>query len=797
MNRWLGRRSAPPLAVVVAMVVATMALTAAPAPAAGALTLASHSPVGPATAPVGVSTHAKTSTDGAYVVFESTAANLVSGQSDSNGGNDIFLYQRSTGTVTLVSHASGSASTAGNAVSTLPVISSDGAYVAYESTAKNLVAGGSDPKGSAGSDVFLYSRATGATTLVSRSTASSTTHGNDSAHKPTISADGGFVAFESFATTHVSGADPVSTNDVFVFGRSTGVVTLISHTPASPTTTGNGTSDVAKISANGAFVVFKSIATNLVAGQTDANAKWDIFLFERATGALTLVTHLPANATTTANGGTFGFGDSEYAISADGGFVAFSSTSTNQVGLQTDPNNTLEDVYLYERATAGVVLVSHVPANAATASDGASFQPVLSADGAYVAFSSTGTNLVSGQNDVNFSPDLFIYARATAAVTLISHTPGSSTTTTNLAESNHPSLSADASVVAFRSYGTNVVPGQTDTNDRPDIFLWSRATGVNTLVSHIATSPTTTGIGAGGPSLSGNGTVLAFQSNANNLVTGQNDANGADDIFLHVAGAVGGNVAPPADFDGDGDTDISVFRPSSNTWFVRNGATVPFGASGDIPVSCDYDGDGDTDVAVFRPSVGGWYIQNQTTVFLGGSGDIPVPADYDGDGDCEPALFRPAVGGWYRVGVAPIFFGLSGDIPVPADYNGDGAADITVFRPSAGGWYRNGTTPLFYGLTGDIPVPADFNGNGGADIALYRPSVGGWYINDGSAPTFLGLSTDIPVPGDYDGNGSAERAVFRPASGAWYVGASPPVFFGLSGDRPLPLPSAIRQPFFP
>ena len=120
-----------------------------------------------------------------------------------------------------------------------------------------------------------------------------------------------------------------------------------------------------------------------------------------------------------------------------------------------------------------------------------------------------------------------------------------------------------------------------------------------------------------------------------------------------------------------------------------------------------------------------------------------------------------------------------------------------MFRPSVGGWYRNGTTPIFYGLNGDIPVPADFNGNGSAAMALYRPSVGGWYVNNGSAPTFLGLSTDIPVPGDYDGNGTAERAVFRPASGAWYVGASPPVFFGLNGDRPLPLPSAVRQPFFP
>ena len=89
-----------------------------------------------------------------------------------------------------------------------------------------------------------------------------------------------------------------------------------------------------------------------------------------------MVTHIPVSATTTANGGTFGFENSEYSIRA------FSSSSTNQVGIQSDPNNTLDDVYLYERATAGVVLVSHAPSIAATTANEGSGQPVLSVDGA-------------------------------------------------------------------------------------------------------------------------------------------------------------------------------------------------------------------------------------------------------------------------------------------------------------------------------------------------------------------------------------------------------------------------------
>jgi subtilisin-like proprotein convertase family protein len=267
-------------------------------------------------------------------------------------------------------------------------------------------------------------------------------------------------------------------------------------------------------------------------------------------------------------------------------------------------------------------------------------------------------------------------------------------------------------------------------------------------------------------------------------------------LNLDTTNGCGQDENPAADFDGDGDSDVSVFRPSNNTWFVRDGATTPFGVAGDIPVPCDYDGDGDTDVAVFRPSVGGWYVDGQDTVFFGFDGDTPVPGDYDGDGRCDPAIFRPGVGGWYVKDQPTVFLGLTGDIPVPADYDGNGSTDVAVFRASVGGWYRNGPAPVFFGLNGDIPVPGDYDGNASADVAIYRPTVGGWYVN-GQTTQFLGLSSDIPVPGDYDGNGTTDRAVFRPSTGTWYGVDASPVSFGLDGDRPLPLPAAIRQVFFP
>jgi bacillolysin len=268
-----------------------------------------------------------------------------------------------------------------------------------------------------------------------------------------------------------------------------------------------------------------------------------------------------------------------------------------------------------------------------------------------------------------------------------------------------------------------------------------------------------------------------------------------DDVRVYTcAGAAA--ARPVADFDGNGTTDIGVFRPSAGTWYVRNGATTALGLTGDVPVPGDYDGNGTADAAVFRPAVGGWYRTGAAPVFFGLNGDIPVPADYDGNGTTDLAVYRPSVGGWYIQGAAPVFFGLNGDIPVPGDYDGNGTADIAVYRPTVGGWYRNGAAAVFFGLNGDIPVPGDYDGNGTADVTVYRPSVGGWYRN-GAATAFLGLSTDVPQPGDYDGNGTTDLAVFRPATGAWYVQGQPAVFFGVNGDLPLSLPSHIRRSFYP
>ena len=264
------------------------------------------------------------------------------------------------------------------------------------------------------------------------------------------------------------------------------------------------------------------------------------------------------------------------------------------------------------------------------------------------------------------------------------------------------------------------------------------------------------------------------------------------------------------DFDGDLRADISLFRPSTGTWYSSRSslgfAAFQFGQLGDKAVPADYDGDGVTDFAVYRGGV--WYRMFSSTnsfdvVQFGIATDIPTPGDFDGDGRADAAIFRPSTGTWYVLNSLTRTwtvsqFGLSGDIPLAADYDGDGRADINVFRPSNGTWYRlNSSTGAFaalqFGVNGDEPVAGDFDGDGRIDIAVWRPSNGVWYVVNSSTGSAFGYGFgaigDIPAPADYDGDGRTDMAVFRPSTGVWYrVYSSSGSFsvdrFGLAGDVP-------------
>jgi Tol biopolymer transport system component len=331
------------------------------------------------------------SMDGRYVAFESLADNLVAG--DTNGKWDIFVRDRQTGTTTLVSKSS--AGVEGDDTSGAPDLSMDSRYVAFSSDSTNLVAGDTN----AVTDIFVRDRQTGTTTLVSRNSAGG--EGDGASGTPDLSTDGRYVAFHSNAANLVAG-DTNAVTDIFVRDRQTGTTTRVSKSSAG--VEGDHISINPRISADGRYVTFLSVATNLVSG--DTNVKVDIFVRDRQTGTTYLVSKSSA--------GVLGDGDSEDpAISADGRYVAFPSASTNLVAGDT---NAVNDIFVRDRQTGTTTLVSK--SSAGVAGDGNSYNPSISADGRYVVFGSDATNLVAG--DTNTAPDIFVRDRQTGTTYLVS-----------------------------------------------------------------------------------------------------------------------------------------------------------------------------------------------------------------------------------------------------------------------------------------------------------------------------------------------------------------------------------------
>ncbi len=381
------------------------------------------------------------SANGRFVAFIATADNLVPG--DHNAQWDVFVRDRKTGSTRLISRGRGGVQGNGDTLTqTSPAISAGGRFVAFASYASNLVAG--DTNGSA--DIFVRDRATGTTERVSLRSGGGQAHGDSD--YPAISADGRFVVFESLAADLVPG-DTNGTYDVFIRDRKLGTTRRLSTGPGD--IQGDDYSRGPAISANGRFVSFYSRATNLVPGET--NQTQNVFIRDRQTGTTEYVSVGPGGI----QGGPFN--STLSAISADGRYVAFDSDAANLVPGDT---NGRYDVFIRDRKAATTHRLSR--ASGGAQGNAQSFAPTISADGRFVAFASEATNLVPGDN--NGAPDVFIRDRRTDTTRRLSIGPGG---IQGNEYSFNPAISADGRFVAFWSTASNLVSN--DTNGVADVFV--------------------------------------------------------------------------------------------------------------------------------------------------------------------------------------------------------------------------------------------------------------------------------------------------------------------------------------
>lgn len=498
------------------------------------------------------------SADGRYVLFESTANNLVVG--DNNNSSDIFVYDTISATMRLVSVSTGG--TQGDGPSRTPAMTPDGRYVVFVSDASNLVAG--DANGI--SDIFVADLQANTTTLASVGAIAKGAGLQPGSDCPEISDDGRYVAFFSQATNVVAGftnagevyiSDLVastttwaSTNARTLFKNVFGGTNVVSCNPAlsadglhlafqtctnvvSGTNSssiilrynvGSGTTDVVNSNANVATGSFAdihnlSISPNgqFIASVANASGGTSILLWDSASGTNKLIT--PSISTGLAAAGWFNYP----LVSSNGNYVAFVSTATNLSATAVTA-----DYHVYVRnVQSATTAVADVDTNGIGAGVSSITVPTLSSDGNVVAFERADGSLVA--NDNNLSVDVFARDIATPKTELISaHADGFASYSGNsYSQLSTFSVSSNGSVVAFTSDATDLVLN--DTNAQRDVFVRDIVAGTNALVS-VGLGGASASFASQEPSISGNGRYVAFSSFATNLVNGDNNNN--EDVFL-------------------------------------------------------------------------------------------------------------------------------------------------------------------------------------------------------------------------------------------------------------------------
>ena len=600
------------------------------------------------------------STDGRYVLFASTADNLVLTTSHGSiqalvpGRLNVFLRDRTNGTTTLVSV--NSAGTGGGNENSIPMaISLNGRYALFESAASNLVTGDINNV----NDVFIRDLVTGATSLVS--TAANGRSGNGASRDSVMTPDGRYVAFVSAATNLVAG-DTNQIPDVFVRDLQAGTTTLVSVGAKSPNpVTAAGSSEGPGITPDGRYVVFYSTATNLVSGITTSS---EIYIRDRVAGNTTWASVNARTVLQSVIGSTNGAAAYNQVLSEDGRFVAFEAsafpigstfargivlrydrqtglndivhtnanvalvTSENILDMTPDgrfiaflanvggPSGTNTAIYFWD-AQAGTNTLASGDLNNALPVSAICDSPAITPDGHYIAFVSSAPSLTTN----TLAGEYHIYVRDTqAGITRLADADGNGVGS-GVNPTTVPGLSADGRFVAFESAAGNLALD--DRNHGFDVFVQDGVTDQTELIS--ARNPVLPSASADGSSgmisfsVSTNDRV-AFVSEARELVTA--DTNGVRDVFVRNL-LTGSIVLVSVDTNGI----TSGNAASIDTAISGDGRYVAFSSAADNLVP------GDTNYAqdVFVRD-----LQSKSTTLVSVSTNGVDPGDHDS--------FSPAIG---------------------------------------------------------------------------------------------------------------------------------------------------------
>ncbi len=390
-------------------------------------------------------------------------------------------------------------------VSYAPAVSADGRWVAFVSEASNLLDGdpGADPNGFA--DIFLVDTQTSTIRLVSSAGAPADGDSLD----VDISANGRYVVFETFATNIVPGDANGADADIVLFDAETGGLSLVSRRGAAGVQ-GDDVSFAPTISADGTKVAFGSRATNLVGN--DTNGKADIFVRDVVTGVTSRVS--TDSTGRQANNTSF-----DATIAPGGGFVALSSLASN---LVSGDKNGARDVF-WKNLSTGKMIRASVTNGEREASSSSGLEDI-SANGRWVVFNSSASNLVKG--DDNNKGDVFVRDRIDGTTVRVSRRGAID----GNGDSFGAAISDDGSSIVFVTRATNLDAGTDDNGVTLDVFEYRAATKTVVRVSADATGGWTDGASYDA-AVAGDGSVVAFASLATDIVAG--DLDGVDDVFTH------------------------------------------------------------------------------------------------------------------------------------------------------------------------------------------------------------------------------------------------------------------------